>query len=108
LSSAGGWWASFWAGRHSRWRRTTSSSRRRRCADAGKIVTPNDYPVSPGRVLHESLTGDAAAAVTRAVSSIEHSADARDGRYRVTLKLSIVRIDGREYRYFDGTTVTRR
>ena len=32
----------------------------------------------------------------------------RDGRYRVTAKLSVVRVGTREYRYFDGASVTRR
>ena len=61
-----------------------------------------------GRVLGEALTGEKARAGKRAVSSVEHSADTRDGRYRVTAMLSIVRIGDREYRYFDGARVTRR
>ena len=36
-----------------------------------------------------------------------HTARTPDGRYAVTAKLSIVRVGDREYRYFDGTTVTR-
>jgi arylsulfatase A-like enzyme len=65
-------------------------------------------PSVQGRALDEAFTGDASRAVTRAVSTVEHSADTRDGRYRLTLTLSVVRIGGREYRYFDGTRVTRR
>jgi len=65
-------------------------------------------PSVEGRALAEALAGEAGRAGSRAVSTVEHSADTRDGSYRVTLTLSVVRIDGREYRYFDGTRVTRR
>ena len=61
-----------------------------------------------GRVLAEALTGDASRGGKQVVSSVEHSADTLDGRYRVTGMLSIVRIGDREYRYFDGARVTRR
>jgi arylsulfatase A-like enzyme len=66
-------------------------------------------PSVQGRVLDEAFTERAARPGKQAaVASVQHSADTRDGRYRVTATLSIVRIDGREYRYFDAATVTRR
>ena len=38
----------------------------------------------------------------------EHTARTPDGRYAVTARMSILRVGNRDYRYFDGTTVTRR
>ncbi len=38
----------------------------------------------------------------------EHTARTPDGRYAVTARMSILRVGDREYRYFDGTKVTRR
>jgi hypothetical protein len=61
-----------------------------------------------GRPLEEAFAGGTARGVRRAVTSTEHSARTPDARYAVTAKLSILRTGGREYRYFDGTTVSRR
>jgi hypothetical protein len=54
----------------------------------------------------EALTA-ATASSGGAVRTLEHKASTADGTYSVTATFSIVRAEGREYRYFDGTLVTR-
>jgi predicted AlkP superfamily pyrophosphatase or phosphodiesterase len=60
-----------------------------------------------GRPLVEALRqpGGAAAIATR---TVEHVARTADRRYILTGKFSIVSIEGREYRYFDGTQAVRK
>jgi arylsulfatase A-like enzyme len=69
-----------------------------------------DLPIPPsvqGRPLEEALI-DGAAVGANAVRTIEHTASRPDGTYAVTGTFSIVSAGGREYRYFDRTTVTRK
>jgi len=72
-----------------------------------------------GRPLREALVAPPAAGAptppakagrgaARALRVSEHTARTPDGRYAVTARMSILRVGDREYRYFDGTTVTRR
>ena len=65
-------------------------------------------PGVQGRPLDEAFVRGAAAAAARGVRTVEHTARTPDGRYAVTGRLSILRIGGRDHRYFDGTTVIRR
>lgn len=65
-------------------------------------------PSVQGRALREALVGDVAKGEAPVVRTSEHSARTPDGAYAVTARQSTVRVGGREYRYFDGTTVTRR
>jgi predicted AlkP superfamily pyrophosphatase or phosphodiesterase len=60
-----------------------------------------------GRPLNEALVG-AEALPTDAIRTLEHSAGTADGTYRVTGIFSVVTVDGRDYRYLDGTRVIRR
>ncbi len=60
-----------------------------------------------GRPLEEGLVNGAAPGAN-AVRTIEHTASTPDGTYAVTGTFSIVNAAGREYRYFDGTRVTRK
>jgi predicted AlkP superfamily pyrophosphatase or phosphodiesterase len=60
-----------------------------------------------GRPLEEALVGGAELNAG-AVRTIEHAASTPDGAYTVTGTFSIVSLGGREYRYFDGTKVTRK
>ncbi|HVH26802.1 MAG TPA: alkaline phosphatase family protein [Vicinamibacterales bacterium] len=63
-------------------------------------------PAMQGRPLEEALVnGEALGA--GAVRTMEHEAGTVDGTYTVTGTFSIVRVDGREYRYLDGTRVAR-
>jgi arylsulfatase A-like enzyme len=64
-------------------------------------------PSMQGRPLEEALV-EGAAASAGDVRALEHTARAADGRYAVTGTFSIVRTGGREYRYFDGTSVVRK
>jgi arylsulfatase A-like enzyme len=67
-------------------------------------------PVPPsvqGRPLEEALI-DGAAMGANAVRTIEHTASRPEGTYAVTGTFSIVSAGGREYRYFDRTSVTRK
>jgi predicted AlkP superfamily pyrophosphatase or phosphodiesterase len=59
-----------------------------------------------GRPLEESLAGKTAAAP--AVRTIEHAVSTPGGEYALTGTFSIVTVEGREYRYFDGTKVVRK
>ncbi len=59
-----------------------------------------------GRSLDEALTGETMPAP--ATRTVEHTARTADGAYTVTATFSIVRADGREYRYLDATRVVRR
>lgn len=59
-----------------------------------------------GRVLSEAFA-DARARTTPTVRAVEHVARTPDGTYRVTARLSIVKAGRQEYRYFDGTEVSR-
>ncbi len=68
-----------------------------------------------GRALREALAGpaghgalDAGRGAAPALRMSEHTARTPDGRYAVTARMSVLRVGDREYRYFDGTTVTRR
>lgn len=75
------------------------------------FLTLLGHPVPPsvqGRALDEAFAGDAARPVGRVVTTTEHTARTPDGRYAVTVTLSIVRVGDRQYRYVDGTMVTRR
>jgi arylsulfatase A-like enzyme len=58
-----------------------------------------------GRPLEEAFRS--AAARTAEVRVVGHTVHAPDGSYSVTSTSSIVSIEGREYRYFDGARVTR-
>jgi arylsulfatase A-like enzyme len=60
-----------------------------------------------GRPLEEALVGGAELNAD-AVRTIEHTASTPDGAYAVTATFSIVSLGGREYRYFDGTKITRK
>ncbi len=60
-----------------------------------------------GRPLEEGLVNGAVPGAN-AVWTIEHTASTPDGTYAVTGTFSIVNEAGREYRYFDGTRVTRK
>jgi hypothetical protein len=60
-----------------------------------------------GRPLEEALVGGAASD-TSAVRTSSHTASTPDGTYAVTGTFSIVSAGGREYRYFDGTSVARK
>jgi arylsulfatase A-like enzyme len=60
-----------------------------------------------GRPLVEALAGGTAVSAN-AVRTMEHTASTPDGTYGVTGMFSIVRAGGREYRYFDGTRVSRK
>jgi arylsulfatase A-like enzyme len=64
-------------------------------------------PSMQGRPLSEALAGGAAPA-PNAVRTAEHTASSADGRYAVTGMFSTVTANGREYRYFDGTRVSRK
>lgn len=64
-------------------------------------------PSIQGRPLDEALLGRPAVA-TVAVRTMEHTASTADGAYRVTGTFSVVSVGGREYRYFDSTTVVRK
>jgi arylsulfatase A-like enzyme len=67
-------------------------------------------PSVQGRVLQEALASHAGRRTSRpvqATTSTTHTARTPDGQYTVTARLSLVRVGDREYRYFDGTTVTR-
>ena len=68
-------------------------------------------PIPPGvqgRPLTEAFADQRARGVAPVARTTEHTSRAPDGGYAVTAKLSIVRAGDREYRYFDGTIVTRR
>jgi predicted AlkP superfamily pyrophosphatase or phosphodiesterase len=58
-----------------------------------------------GRPLEEAFRSAVARAAE--VRVVEHTVHAPDGSYSVTSTSSIVSIEGREYRYFDGARVTR-
>jgi predicted AlkP superfamily pyrophosphatase or phosphodiesterase len=67
-----------------------------------------DIPKSvQGRSLDEALI-NGRALPPNAVRKTEHTASTRDGGYTVTAMFSIVTIGGHEYRYLDGTRVTRK
>ena len=61
-----------------------------------------------GRLLQEALVDTRGAREAPAMRNAEHTARTPDGRYAVTGRLSVVRVGSREYRYVDGTTVTRK
>ena len=69
----------------------------------GKVV-PSSVQ---GRILEEAFAGDRARAARRAVTTTEHTARTSDPPYAVTARLSILHGGSREYRYFDGTAVSR-
>jgi arylsulfatase A-like enzyme len=60
-----------------------------------------------GRVLEEALI-DGASIRADEVRTLAHTARTADGSYAVTGTFSVVVIDGRQYRYFDGTRVVRK
>jgi arylsulfatase A-like enzyme len=60
-----------------------------------------------GRPLDEALLGPEALP-TAAIRTVEHTAATADGTYRVTGTFSVVTVDGRDYRYLDGTRVIPR
>ena len=64
-------------------------------------------PSVQGRPLSEALAAGPSLAAN-AVRTVEHTASTPDGTYSVAATFSIVSADGREYRYFDGTRVTRK
>ncbi len=64
-------------------------------------------PSVQGRPLSEALAA-ARGLAADAVRTVEHTAATPSGTYSVTATFSIVSADGREYRYFDGTRVTRK
>lgn len=70
----------------------------------GQVLPPSVQ----GRVLTEALAGDAGRQSPPSTSSSAHTARTPDGRYAVTAHVSTVRVGNRDYRYFDGTSVTRR
>jgi predicted AlkP superfamily pyrophosphatase or phosphodiesterase len=59
-----------------------------------------------GRPLDEALPG-ADALPAAAIRTVEHTAGTADGTYWVTGTFSVVTVDGRDYRYLDGTRVIR-
>jgi hypothetical protein len=59
-----------------------------------------------GRVLVEALAGQPAIAAA-AVRTVEHTARTPSGTYAVTARVSVVTVQGRESRYFDGASTTR-
>lgn len=59
-----------------------------------------------GRPLAEALVGQPLAA--NAVVPAEYIVKTPDERYSVVATYSVIRVDGREYRYFDGAKVTRK
>lgn len=59
-----------------------------------------------GRALEEAFIGGAIVSAN-AVRTIEHTVSTPDGVYALTAMLSLVGVNGREYRYFDGTKVAR-
>jgi arylsulfatase A-like enzyme len=64
-------------------------------------------PSMQGRTLEEALV-DGVAASAGAVRTMKHTASTPDGTYAVTGTFSIVSAGGRDYRYFDGTSVVRK
>lgn len=60
-----------------------------------------------GRALTEALARDGALPAG-AVTTMEHTATSANGHYTVTAMFSILSAGGREYRYLDGTKVSRR
>ena len=57
-----------------------------------------------GRPLDDALVTGTAVPATR---THQHTVRSANGRYALTARFSAVTAGGREYRYFDGTTVTR-
>ena len=92
------------AGRHDR----CAERERRLRADlpAGCSACRFRRPCRDGR--SRKALVDGAAPGANAVRTIEHTASTPDGTYAVTGTFSIVSAGGREYRYFDGTRVTRK
>lgn len=67
-------------------------------------ITPP--PTMQGRPLGEALAG--ADAPAPAVQTLTHEVHTSDRGYTLTATYSIVDVGGRQFRYFDGTTVVRR
>jgi hypothetical protein len=63
-------------------------------------------PSMQGRPLLEGLVEGSNGGST--VRTVEHTATTPDGTYAVTATFSILSSGGREYRYLDGTRVTRK
>jgi arylsulfatase A-like enzyme len=64
-------------------------------------------PTMQGRPLVEALAS-VSPSTAPAARTVQHTVSAPGVSYSVTGRFSIVTADGREYRYFDGTSVTRK